>query len=80
MSVATVSSKGQITLPVQARRKLKIEPNDRVTIDAVDDAIVIKRAPDLFQLKGFLGKAIPEAQERARVRRAVAGHLKNGPR
>jgi AbrB family looped-hinge helix DNA binding protein len=74
--VSTVSSKGQITLPAQVRRKLRIKPNDRVTIDAVDDAIVIKRAPDLFELKGFLGKAIPERQERERMRRAVAAHVK----
>jgi AbrB family looped-hinge helix DNA binding protein len=78
MPVSTVSSKGQITLPAQVRRKLRIKPNDRVTIDAVDDAIVIKRAPDLFELKGFLGKAIPERQERERMRRAVAAHLKGG--
>jgi bifunctional DNA-binding transcriptional regulator/antitoxin component of YhaV-PrlF toxin-antitoxin module len=55
---------------------LRIKPNDRVTIDAVDDAIVIKRAPDFFALKGFLGKAIPERQERERMHRAVAAHVK----
>lgn len=79
MPVSTVSSKGQITLPAQVRRKLKIKPNDRLTVEARDDTIVITRAPNLFALKGFLGKAVPERQERERMRRAVAAHVKGGP-
>jgi len=78
MRVTTISSKGQITLPAQMRKKLRIKPNDRVTIDAVDDTLVIKRAPDLFELKGFLGKAIPQRRERERMQRAVAVHVKGG--
>ncbi len=78
MPVSTVSSKGQITLPAQVRKKLRIGPNDRVTIDAVDDTIVIRRAPDLFALKGFLGKSIPERLEREQMRKAVAVHVKGG--
>jgi AbrB family looped-hinge helix DNA binding protein len=79
MPVSTVSSKGQITLPAQVRRALGIEPNDRLMVEARGDAIVITRAPDLFALKGFLGKALPERQERERMRQAVAAHFKGGP-
>ena len=79
MPVSTLSSKGQITLPAQVRRKLKMMPNDRLVIEVRDDTIVISRAPDLFSFKGFLGKAIPEEQERERMRRAVAAHVKGGP-
>ena len=35
--VATVTSKGQLTLPVEVRRRLGIDPGDRVTI-VVDEA------------------------------------------
>jgi AbrB family looped-hinge helix DNA binding protein len=80
MPVSTVSSKGQITLPAQVRKKLRIGPNDRVTIDAVDDTIVIRRAPDLFELKGFLGKGLPERDEREQMQKAVAAHVKGGRR
>lgn len=80
MPVSTVSSKGQVTLPAQVRKKLRIAPNDRVTIEAVDDTIVIRRAPDLFELKGFLGKGLTERDERARMQKAVAAHVKGGPR
>lgn len=34
--VATVTSKGQLTLPIEVRRRLGIDPGDRVTI-VVDD-------------------------------------------
>lgn len=80
MPVSTVSSKGQVTLPAQVRKKLHIGPNDRVTIEAVDDTIVIRRAPDLFELKGFLGKGFPERDEREQMRKAVAAHAKGGRR
>jgi len=63
MAFTTVSSKGQITLPVQLRRKLGIRPGDRLQIEAVDDAILIRRAPDFFELEGFLGKALPRSEE-----------------
>jgi AbrB family looped-hinge helix DNA binding protein len=79
MPVSTLSSKGQITLPAQVRRKLKMMPNDRLVIEVRDGTIVISRAPDLFSFKGFLGKAIPEGQERERMRRAAAAHVKDGP-
>lgn len=34
--VATVTSKGQLTLPIDVRRRLGIDPGDRVTI-VIDD-------------------------------------------
>ena len=76
MPVSTVSARGQITLPAQMRRKLGIKPNDRLTIEVWEDSIVITRAPNLSDLKGFLGKAVPETQEREHMRRAVAAHVK----
>jgi AbrB family looped-hinge helix DNA binding protein len=30
MAVATITSKGQITIPVQVRKKLRLKPGDRV--------------------------------------------------
>ena len=76
MSVSTVSAKGQLTLPAQMRRKLRIQPNDRVTVEVEGDAIVVRLAPDFFALKGFLGKALPAVEERERMRRGVAAHMK----
>jgi AbrB family looped-hinge helix DNA binding protein len=77
--LATISSKGQITIPAQMRRKLRIKPNDRLSVEVRGETIVITRPPDLFDFKGFLGRAIPEGQERERMRRAAAAHVKGGP-
>jgi AbrB family looped-hinge helix DNA binding protein len=36
MSIATISSKGQITLPAQARKALGIRAHDRIRIRVAD--------------------------------------------
>jgi AbrB family looped-hinge helix DNA binding protein len=77
MAITNISSKGQVTLPVEMRRRLKLAPNDPVTIEKVGDAIVIKRATDFFELKGFLGKALPGALEKKRMQVWVSRHLRN---
>lgn len=43
--VATVTSKGQLTLPIEVRRRLGIDPGDRVTIvvDQGDDRAELRR-------------------------------------
>jgi hypothetical protein len=34
----------------------------------------------MFELKGFLGKGLPERDERERMQKAVAAHVKGGRR
>lgn len=75
MSISTISTKGQVTLPAQLRRQLGIGPKDNVVIEAEDDAIVIRKAPDFFALKGFLGKALPLEEERNKAARHVARRI-----
>ncbi|MBI5577283.1 MAG: AbrB/MazE/SpoVT family DNA-binding domain-containing protein [Deltaproteobacteria bacterium] len=72
MPVAKISSKGQVTLPIRLRKKLGIKPQDAVVIEGTEDAILIRRPRDFFELKGFLGKALSEAEEREGMLRAVA--------
>lgn len=59
MTIATVSSKSQITLPAAACRQVGIKPHDRVLVEVREGAIVIVSAPDLMAFKGALGKALP---------------------
>ena len=75
MPVATVSSKGQITLPAKLRRALGIEPHDRLSVEVVDDTIVLRPVPDFFALRGFLGKGHPIEEERKRMAEGVAKHV-----
>jgi len=78
MTVATVSSKGQITLPAAARREAGINLHDRVYIESRNGEIVVRPIPDLMKFKGFAGKAKPREVEREITARAVAEHvLKN---
>lgn len=74
MTVSTISTKGQITLPADMRRKLKIKPKDRVVLEMTGDAILIKKVPDFFELEGFLGPAKSFEEERKEMKNAVARH------
>ena len=76
MTTATVSSKSQVTLPAAACREVGIKPHDRVLVEVREGAIVIRSAPDLMDLKGALGQALPRDVEIRRTGRAVADRLK----
>ena len=80
MTVSTISSKGQITLPASLRRRLGMKPRDRVLIELADKAIVVKPAQDVFALEGFLGKALPGEEERRRARKSVAARNRGNRR
>jgi len=59
MSTATVTSKGQITIPAAVREAMQIETGDR--IDFVETGPgrfeVVAASSDVAELKGMLGKA-----------------------
>lgn len=76
MKVATVSSKGQITLPLSLRKQLGIEPHERVVIEAAQDAILIRKAPNFFALAGRFGKRVSPAKERAAMLDAVVSRTR----
>ncbi|HNR31304.1 MAG TPA: AbrB/MazE/SpoVT family DNA-binding domain-containing protein [Candidatus Hydrogenedentes bacterium] len=76
MKVATVSAKGQITLPLSLRKQLGIEPHERVVLEAAQDAIVVRKAPDFFALEGCFGKRVSPAKERAAMLDAVVRRTK----
>lgn len=57
MSTATVTSKGQITIPADVRRRLGLESGDRVEFVEVEGGFAIKPAiDDVRSLKGLLKK------------------------
>jgi len=57
MSTATLTSKGQITIPADVRRRLGLESGDRVEFVEVDGGFAIKPAnDDVRSLKGLLRK------------------------
>ena len=70
----TVSTKGQITLPVDLRTRYGIEPGDRIFGEMTDIGYVIKRPKKgLLDYAGFIkaDKIDPEAEEAAIKEAAV---------
>jgi len=53
-SIATVTSKGQVTLPVAVRRALSIEPGDKLSFTVDFDRVVIQPVPDFLSLAGSI--------------------------
>ena len=78
MPTATVSSKGQITLPSAVRRKLGIEPCSTVEIIECDDGILVRPTRSISDLHGVFRehvcrrKPLGWRQERQRMEEAVA--------
>jgi bifunctional DNA-binding transcriptional regulator/antitoxin component of YhaV-PrlF toxin-antitoxin module len=79
MTVATVSTKSQITLPAAACREVGIKPHDRVLIEVSQGAIVVRAAPDFMALEGILGKALSREKEKELMARAIADRGKRRP-
>ncbi|MCC6674279.1 MAG: AbrB/MazE/SpoVT family DNA-binding domain-containing protein [Thermomicrobiales bacterium] len=57
---SSVSPKGQITLPVELRRRLDIEPQDVVIIELKSGSIQIEKAESRL-LSGFGAVPVPES-------------------
>jgi len=73
MSFATISSKGQITLPSDIRNKLDIKPKDKVEIIIRDREIILKSVPSFRRLRGSVSKK--KGSARKAMERAVSKHV-----
>lgn len=51
---ATVTSQGQITIPVEIRRKLRLDKNRRIVLKFENNTIFMESEPDIMQLSGIL--------------------------
>ena len=56
MTSATVTSKGQITIPVELRNKLRLVPGSRVDFDEQPDGsfVIRRKTGDIRALRGIL--------------------------
>jgi AbrB family looped-hinge helix DNA binding protein len=73
MSLATVSSKGQITLPAKVRLQLGIRSKDKVQFFVRENEIVIKPLRSFRQLRGSVSPR--KGDQRKTMRDAVARHV-----
>jgi len=60
MSKARLSSKGQLTVPIDVRRALGLSRGDTVTIELTEDGAVLRKARRASMLRGSVpAKKIP---------------------
>jgi len=52
MTEGVVTKKGQITIPVEIRRKFGIEESSKVEVVEEEGKIVIRKRPSIFDLAG----------------------------
>ena len=72
-----ITSKGQLTLPVDIRRKLDIQAGDEVDVEIVDEEsaeLKITRRPSLLSLFGIL-ETEKEPHEKSDVRKQIGRDL-----
>jgi len=57
MATVPISSKGQITLPAAARKKLNLKPNSRAEIEIRENEVAIKPIKSIRELYGVFHDA-----------------------
>jgi len=50
---ATVTSQGQITIPVEIRKKLNLDKNRKIVLKLENNTIFMEVEPDIFALEGI---------------------------
>ncbi len=75
MQTSTLTSKGQVTIPAEVRRRLGLMPGDQLAFVVEDDRIVLARAEDRIEAAFALLKAESSVniEEMDRVIRERAG-------
>ena len=81
MAESKITSKGQTTIPIEIRRKLKLKPGDRIEFHVQPDGkvVLIPLNVDILEFKGMLGRSrrrvsieqMDEAIRKAAVERAM---------
>ena len=76
--LATVTSKGQVTIPKEIRDLLHIRTNDKVDFVLEGDRVVLAPVKTLLDLRGAVrsGKKGDFSEERARAKTAVAKRVR----
>jgi len=64
MQLVTITTKGQVTIPVRIREKLGLEIGDQVVFEEDNKSARVSRAPDFFSFRGALkGRALLDKKQ-----------------
>ena len=78
--IATVTTKGQVTIPKAIREQMGIQPNDKVDFKIENGRVVMKTLKTLLDLRGSV-QAIPGASiqiEREAYRKRMSERKEGG--
>jgi len=71
----TISDKGQLTIPIEMRRRLGLDRRGRVRVELEGDKIIVRRARTAAELAGILHHrakpGITWEQQREAIERAI---------
>lgn len=70
--ISTITTKGQITIPVAIRKEYGLHPNDRVDFIADGDRIILLPVKTLRDFRGSVSGTGAPDQERQTAKDAVA--------
>ena len=72
MKTYTITPKGQVTVPVEVREKLKLKPGDKITYENTNHGILLTAAQrDMLADFGFLKTKQKPIQDLEVMRKAV---------
>jgi len=76
MAIATVTSKGQVTIPKEVRRVLQVEAGDRIdfVIEANDRVVVRRPGRSILDLYGILARPGRKPVTVREMDRAIGRH------
>lgn len=57
--LGTITQKGQVTIPIEVREYLRVQPNDRIAFEIQDDGQVVIQKPSILTLDDVFGAVTP---------------------
>lgn len=76
MSLSTITTKGQVTVPVDFRKMLGLSPSDRVVFEKKGKDVVIRKAVDILDLAGSLKPKKNKSVDPVKAREYMETHYK----
>jgi len=71
---SVVNTKGQVTIPADIRRSLRVEPGETVVVTQVADRVMIQPVADVFSLQGSI-KPISRPEDFKAMRKSFIEYL-----
>ena len=75
MSIATLTSRWQVTIPAEVRKKLKLKPRERLSFQVSEEGMVVRPVRDLMDFYGAGQDAVDAPVDFDRLREETTAGL-----